>query len=101
MREQARPADPALPNSARQAVPEIKRALQIGQYGRPAVRGQTRERPYLITIVIAKITDDREDLPAFCDFPAGRWIHLRTTNPSLSATPGHVADVHHEGAAAA
>ncbi|WP_330237511.1 IS256 family transposase [Streptomyces sp. NBC_00525] len=31
--------------------------------------------------VAAKITDDREELSAFYDFPAERWIHLRTTNP--------------------
>lgn len=30
---------------------------------------------------VAKITDDAEELPAFYDFPAERWIHLRTTNP--------------------
>lgn len=30
---------------------------------------------------VAKITDDRDDLLAFYDFPAEHWIHLRTTNP--------------------
>ncbi len=30
---------------------------------------------------VAKITDDRDDLLAFYDFPAEPWIHLRTTNP--------------------
>jgi transposase-like protein len=30
---------------------------------------------------VAKITDDRDELLAFYDFPAERWIHLRTTNP--------------------
>lgn len=30
---------------------------------------------------VAKITDDAEELLAFYDFPAERWIHLRTTNP--------------------
>lgn len=29
----------------------------------------------------AKITDDRDELLAFYNFPAGHWIHLRTTNP--------------------
>lgn len=28
-----------------------------------------------------KITDDQAELPAFFDFPAEYWIHLRTTNP--------------------
>ncbi|WNO70074.1 transposase [Streptomyces sp. AM2-3-1] len=30
---------------------------------------------------VMKITDDREELLAFYDFPAEHWIHLRTTNP--------------------
>jgi putative transposase len=30
---------------------------------------------------VPKITDDRDDLLAFYDFPAEHWIHLRTTNP--------------------
>ena len=30
---------------------------------------------------VAKITDDREELLAFYDFPAEHWIHLRTTTP--------------------
>lgn len=32
-------------------------------------------------MVVAKITDDAEELLAFYDFPAEHWIHLRTTNP--------------------
>jgi putative transposase len=30
---------------------------------------------------LSKITDDREALLAFYDYPAEHWIHLRTTNP--------------------
>ncbi|MFF7079207.1 IS256 family transposase [Streptomyces lavendulae] len=30
---------------------------------------------------VARITDDREELLAFYDFPAEHWSHLRTTNP--------------------
>ncbi|MER5370995.1 IS256 family transposase [Streptomyces sp. NPDC002722] len=30
---------------------------------------------------VAKITEGREELLAFYDFPAEHWIHLRTTNP--------------------
>jgi putative transposase len=30
---------------------------------------------------LAKLTDDREALLAFYDFPAEHWIHLRTSNP--------------------
>jgi transposase-like protein len=29
----------------------------------------------------AKITGDEEELLAFYDYPAGHWVHLRTTNP--------------------
>lgn len=36
---------------------------------------------------VAKITDDREELLAFYDFPAEHWIHLRTTNPIESRSP--------------
>ena len=39
----------------------------------------------------AKITDDLDQLLAFYDYPAGHWIHLRTTNPieSTFATVRH------------
>jgi hypothetical protein len=39
----------------------------------------------------AKITDDRDALIAFFDYPAEHWIHLRTTNPieSTFATVRH------------
>ncbi|MFD9043900.1 IS256 family transposase [Streptomyces bottropensis] len=30
---------------------------------------------------VKKITDDVDEMLAFCDFPAEHWIHLRTTNP--------------------
>lgn len=32
-------------------------------------------------MAVKKITDDVEELVAFCDFPAEHWIHLRTTSP--------------------
>jgi transposase-like protein len=40
---------------------------------------------------VAKVTDDLEELLAFYEFPAGHWIHLRTTNPieSTFATVRH------------
>ena len=39
----------------------------------------------------AKITDDLDELLAFYDYPAGHWVHLRTTNPieSTFATVRH------------
>jgi transposase-like protein len=41
--------------------------------------------------VTAKITDDRDQLLAFYDYPAEHWVHLRTTNPieSTFATVRH------------
>ncbi len=30
---------------------------------------------------VAKVTDDLDQLLAFYDYPAGHWVHLRTTNP--------------------
>ena len=40
---------------------------------------------------VTKITDDVEELLAFYDYPAGHWVHLRTTNPieSTFATVRH------------
>ncbi|GGN52149.1 hypothetical protein GCM10011579_008830 [Streptomyces albiflavescens] len=34
---------------------------------------------------VKKITDEVDELPAFYDFPAEHWIHLRTTNPIESS----------------
>ncbi|MFD5063544.1 transposase [Streptomyces sp. NPDC058394] len=36
---------------------------------------------------VKKITDEVDELPAFHDFPAEHWIHLRTTNPIESTSP--------------
>jgi transposase-like protein len=33
---------------------------------------------------VAKITEDRDELLAFYDFPAEHWVHLRTTHPIKS-----------------
>jgi transposase-like protein len=40
---------------------------------------------------VAKLVDDLEELPAFYDYPAEHWVHLRTTNPieSTFATVRH------------
>jgi transposase-like protein len=34
---------------------------------------------------VAKITADQEQLLAFFDFPAGHWVHLKTSSPIESA----------------
>jgi len=36
---------------------------------------------------VAKITDDLDELLAFYDYPAERWVHLRTTNPIGPPSP--------------
>jgi hypothetical protein len=37
---------------------------------------------------VAKITDDKEPLLAFYDFPAEHWIHVKTTNERVSKGSG-------------
>lgn len=39
----------------------------------------------------AKITDDLDVLLAFYDYPAEHWIHLRTTNPTPTATKSNLS----------
>jgi transposase-like protein len=51
------------------------RARREGDRG---VRAHLRRQ---VPHAVAKITEDREELLAFYDFPAEHWIHLRTTNP--------------------
>lgn len=34
---------------------------------------------------VEKLVKDRTALLAFCDFPAGHWVHIRTTNPIESS----------------
>jgi hypothetical protein len=34
-----------------------------------------------------EITDDVDELPAFYDFPAEHWVHLRTMNPPNAPRP--------------
>jgi hypothetical protein len=34
---------------------------------------------------VAKVTNDREALLCFFDFPAEHWLHLRTTDESFKA----------------
>ena len=55
---------------------------------RHGVRGRLRSE---VPQGPAKITDDRDQLLAFYDYPAEHWVHLRTTNPieSTFATVRH------------
>ena len=47
------------------------------------------------TTAAAKITGDLDELPAFCDYPAGHGAHLRTASPvgQALATARHRAKV--------
>lgn len=49
---------------------------------------------------VAKITEDRDELLAFHDFPAEHWIHLRATNPieSTISTVDHLVSLVRAGA---
>jgi transposase-like protein len=49
---------------------------------------------------VAKITQEKELLLTFYEFPAEHWVHLRTTNPieSTFAPVGEGADRRNEGA---
>ncbi|WP_031511907.1 IS256 family transposase [Streptomyces sp. NRRL F-5123] len=74
----------ALPKSAQ---PAAKRALQEiynaedKDHAVKAARGFERAYGTKYPRVVQRIMDDEDELPAFCDFPAEHWIHLRTTNP--------------------
>ena len=48
---------------------------------RPAAARAGHDAPAEFPKAVAKITGDEDELLAFYDYPAERWIHLRTTNP--------------------
>ena len=50
---------------------------------------------------VVKIIGELDQLLAFCDYPAGHWVHLRTTNPIVIWSPrSGVRHVGHEGLSA-
>ncbi len=75
----------ALPKSAH---PGAKKALaeiwgaQDKQHAQQAVTAFGAAYGAKFPKAAAKITDDLDQLLAFCDYPAGHWVHLRTTNRS-------------------
>ena len=78
----------ALPRSAH---PGAKKAL-AGIWGagdkaraRAAVKAFEAACGAKFPKAVAKITDDPDELLAFYDYPAGHWVHLRTTSPIESA----------------
>ncbi|WP_431676043.1 IS256 family transposase [Kitasatospora sp. KL5] len=74
----------ALPKSAQ---PAAKKALQEiynaedREHAEQAIELFAKLYGAKFPKAVAKITDDREELLAFYDFPLEHWIHLRTTNP--------------------
>jgi hypothetical protein len=88
----------ALPKSAhpgaKKALAEIWNA-EDKDHARAAVRAFDELYGAKWPKATAKITDDVEELLAFCDYPAEHWIHLRTTNPiSTFATVRHRTQGH-------
>jgi len=78
----------ALPKSAhpgaKKALAEIWNA-EDKDHARAAVKAFDAAYGAKFPKAAAKITEDEDELLAFCDYPAGHWIHLRTTNPIESA----------------
>lgn len=80
----ARHVTNALPKSAQpgatKAMQEIYSAEDRG-HAEKAIEAFAKTYGAKFPKAVAKITDDRDELLAFGDFPAEHWIHLRTTNP--------------------
>ena len=91
----------ALPESAhpgaKKALAEIWNA-EDKDHARAAVKAFAATYGAKFPKAAAKVTGDEEELLAFCDYPAGHWVHLRTTNPieSTFATV-QAADEGHQG----
>ncbi|MFD5988652.1 IS256 family transposase [Streptomyces cyaneofuscatus] len=74
----------SLPKSAQ---PAAKKALQDiynaedREHAEQAIKTFARLYGAKFPKAVKKITDDRDELLAFYDYPAEHWIHLRTTNP--------------------
>ena len=74
----------ALPKTAQSAA---KRAIQDihnaedKELALTAIRSLEKQYGAKYPKVVARITDDEDELLAFFDYPAEHWIHLRTTNP--------------------
>ena len=74
----------ALPKSAhpgaKKALAEIWNA-EDKEHARAAVKAFAAAYGAKFPKAAAKVTSDEEELLAFYDYPAGHWVHLRTTNP--------------------
>ncbi len=89
----------ALPKSAhpgaKKALAEIWNA-EDKDHARAAVKAFAAAYGAKFPRAVAKITEDEEELLAFCDYPAEHWVHLRTTN-RIYFCHGQAADQGHQG----
>jgi hypothetical protein len=80
----ARKVTNALPKSAQPGATKAMREIYNAEdraHAEKAIEGFAKTYGAKFPKAVAKITDDRDELLAFYDFPAEHWIHLRTTNP--------------------
>nr|BFD89202.1 hypothetical protein KitaXyl93_05620 [Kitasatospora sp. Xyl93] len=81
------PFQVAVDDKAKSAQPGATRAMQEiynaedGAHAERAVEAFARSYGTKWPNAVAKNSEDRDELPAFYDFPAEHWVHLRTTNP--------------------
>jgi putative transposase len=69
--------------AARKALAQIRDA-EDRQHAEKAIREFTVAYGTKYPKAAAKVTGDQEQLLAFFEFPAGHWIHLKTSNPMES-----------------
>ena len=66
--------------AARQALAQIRDA-EDRTHAEKAVKEFAAAYDAKYPKAVARITDDADQLLAFFDFPAERWVHLKTSNP--------------------
>ncbi|MER7693253.1 transposase [Streptomyces sp. NPDC097610] len=85
----ARNVTNALPKSAQPGAAKVMREIYNAEdraHAEKAIEAFEKIYGAKWPKAVAKITDDREELLVFYDFPAEHWIHLRTMNPSFEST---------------
>jgi len=84
----ARNVTNALPKSAQPGATKTMQEIYNAEdhaHAEKAIEAFARTYGAKFPKAVVKITEDREELLAFCGFPAEQWIHLRTTNPIESS----------------
>jgi transposase-like protein len=72
--------------AARKALAQIRDA-EDREHAEKAVKDFAAAYVAKYPKAVAKITGDAEQLPAFYNFPAEHWVHLKTSNPSPPSPP--------------